>query len=47
MAMHGKHALVFSTKEGYFEIMPKRDTNMIRFYWYFNEAKNISRKAEI
>lgn len=46
MAMHGKHALVFSTKEGYFEILPKKDTNMIRFYWYFKEAKNISRKAE-
>ncbi len=47
MAMHGKHALVFSNKDGYYEILPKNDTNMIRFYWYFNEIKNKSRKVEI
>jgi 1-acyl-sn-glycerol-3-phosphate acyltransferase len=39
MAMHGKQALVFSTKDNYYEISPQNDTNMIRFYWYFNTVK--------
>ena len=35
MAMHGKHALVFSCNGEYYEIVPCESTNILRFLLYF------------
>ena len=35
MAMHGKRALVFSTAEQYYELIPSTDANALKFYLYY------------
>lgn len=37
MAMHGRHALVFSTKEGYYELLPEE--NALKFHLLFEFYK--------
>ena len=39
MAIHGKHALVFSTSEGYFELTVSKDNCAYKFLLFFNEHK--------
>lgn len=43
MAMHGKHALVFTADKTYYELLPQ-NTNAIRFLWYYNAC--LSREKE-
>lgn len=35
MAMHGKRALVFSTADRYYELIPSTDANALKFYLYY------------
>jgi hypothetical protein len=37
MAMHGRHALVFSTKDGYFELLPNE--NALKFHLLYEFYK--------
>lgn len=40
MAMHGRYALVFSTKDTYYEILLKEETNTLKFFMLFQAYKN-------
>ncbi|MBQ8689219.1 MAG: 1-acyl-sn-glycerol-3-phosphate acyltransferase [Clostridia bacterium] len=44
MAMHGKHALVFSTSDGYFEIIPSKNSTTLKFLLLFDAIKEYSNK---
>lgn len=39
MAMHGRHALVFSTKEAYYELMPDETENALKFHLLYEFYK--------
>ncbi|MBE6823922.1 MAG: 1-acyl-sn-glycerol-3-phosphate acyltransferase [Ruminococcaceae bacterium] len=39
MAMHGRHALVLSTKDTYYEILVAEDTSALKFYMLFQAYK--------
>lgn len=39
LAMHGRHAVVFSTPEGYYELLPDRESNTLKFHWLFEAYK--------
>lgn len=39
MAMHGRHALVFSTIDTYYEILVSEDVNTLKFYMLFQAYK--------
>ncbi len=39
MAMHGRHALVLSTKDAYYEILVAEDTSALKFYMLFQAHK--------
>lgn len=45
LAMHGKHALVFSVGKDYYELLTDKNTNALKFMLYFNSAKNIKTEA--
>lgn len=44
MAMHGKHALVFSYQNEYYELIPDQSTNAIRFLLYFQSYQKQATK---
>ena len=37
LAMHGKRTLVFSTPEGYFELVPSEEANVLKFHLLYQE----------
>lgn len=37
LAMHGKRAIVFSTNEKYYELIPSDEANSLKFFLYFTE----------
>lgn len=39
LAMHGKRAIVFSTNEKYYELIPQEGVNSLKFFLYFTECK--------
>ena len=39
MAMHGRRALVFSTKEEYYELIPSEDANSLKFHMLYQAYK--------
>ena len=39
LAMHGRHALVFSVNKKYYEILPDTNVNAIKFLLYYNACK--------
>lgn len=39
MAMHGRHAIVFSTPDGYYELLPDRESNALKFHWLYEAYK--------
>lgn len=43
LAMHGKRAIVFSTPEGYFDLVPSDEANALKFFLMYKEYK---KKAE-
>lgn len=45
IAIHGKHSLVFSGGEQYYEITPIKDDNAMKFLLLFAEYKKISQKV--
>lgn len=40
LAMHGKRAIVFSTNEKYYELIPSGEANALKFFLYFTRYKN-------
>lgn len=47
IAIHGKHSLVFSGGEQYYEITPINDDNAMKFLLLFAEYKKIKHKCEV
>lgn len=46
VAMHGRRALVFSTDESYYELLPSEDSNVLKYFIYFDEYKKQLKKDE-
>ena len=46
IAIHGKHSLVFSGGEQYYELTPIKDDNAIKFLLLFLEYKKAIKKHE-
>ena len=40
MAMHGKHALVFTANNEYYELTAEKNVNMLKFWLLYNEVKS-------
>ena len=47
IAIHGKHSLVFSGGEQYYEITPIKDDNAMKFLLLFAEYKKLKQKSEV
>ena len=46
MAMHGRHALVFSANKTYYELLPAEGCNTLKFLWLFESYSAVkSREA--
>lgn len=45
MAMHGRHALVFSTSDSYYEMIPS-DSNSLKFQWLYECYKKNTKEKE-
>lgn len=42
LTMHGRRAIVFSTKEKYYELLPSQESNVLKYHLLYNEYKNRS-----
>lgn len=42
MAIYGRHGLVFTAQKAYYELLPSRTANTIRFLWLYEAYKNKS-----
>lgn len=40
LAMHGRRAIVFSTKDAYYELLPLEESNVLKYHLLYNEYKN-------
>ena len=41
MAMHGQRALVFTADKKYYELIPSREANALKFFLYYLEWKEL------
>lgn len=44
MAMHGRHAIVFSTSEGYFELLPGKEYNALKFHMLYEAYRRLPKE---
>lgn len=47
VAMHGRRALVFSTNEKYYELIPEKGSNVLKYFLYFEEYKKQSTTEKV
>ena len=47
LAMHGKRAIVFSTNEKYYELIPSEEANSLKFFLYFEGYKNQIKRKQL
>lgn len=40
LAMHGRRAVVFSTKDTYYELLPSEESNVLKYHMLFDEYKS-------
>ena len=46
LAMHGQRAIVFTVGKKYYELVPEKGDNALKFFLYYEEYKNnVKRKA--
>ena len=46
MAMHGQRALVFTADKKYYELIPSREANALKFFLYFLEWQKIEQQKK-
>lgn len=47
MAIHGRHALVFSTDKDYYELLPCEDSNTIKFLFLYDAYKKLAKEQTV
>ena len=42
MAMHGQRAIVFTAGKQYYELMPSKEANALKFYLYYEIIQSLA-----